>query len=66
MFERFTDRARRVVVWAQEEARLLNHDYIGSEHLLLGLLREESGTAFCVECVAGLERVLGRSLAAAA
>jgi hypothetical protein len=40
MFERFTDRARRVVVLAQEEARLLNHNYIGTEHLLLGLVRE--------------------------
>ena len=36
MFERFTDRARRVMVLAQEEARLLNHSYIGTEHLLLG------------------------------
>jgi ATP-dependent Clp protease ATP-binding subunit ClpC len=40
MFERFTDRARRVVVLAQEESRLLNHNYIGTEHLLLGLLHE--------------------------
>jgi len=40
MFERFTDRARRVVVLAQEEARLLNHNYIGTEHILLGLLHE--------------------------
>jgi ATP-dependent Clp protease ATP-binding subunit ClpC len=40
MFERFTDRARRVVVLAQEEARLLNHNYIGTEHLLLGLTHE--------------------------
>jgi ATP-dependent Clp protease ATP-binding subunit ClpC len=40
MFERFTDRARRVVVLAQEEARLLNHNYIGTEHLLLGLLHQ--------------------------
>ncbi len=45
MFERFTDRARRVVVEAQEEARLLNHSYIGTEHLLLGLLREGQGKA---------------------
>ena len=45
MFERFTDRARRVVVLAQEEARLLNHNYIGTEHLLLGLLREQQGMA---------------------
>ncbi len=45
MFERFTDRARRVVVLAQEEARLLNHGYIGTEHLLLGLIREDQGIA---------------------
>ncbi|MEK8225899.1 Clp protease N-terminal domain-containing protein [Oerskovia sp. M15] len=40
MFERFTDRARRVVVLAQEEARMLNHNYIGTEHILLGLIHE--------------------------
>jgi ATP-dependent Clp protease ATP-binding subunit ClpC len=45
MFERFTDRARRVVVFAQEEARSLNHNYIGTEHILLGLLREQEGVA---------------------
>jgi ATP-dependent Clp protease ATP-binding subunit ClpA len=45
MFERFTDRARRVVVLAQEEARLLNHDYVGTEHLLLGLIHEGQGGA---------------------
>ncbi len=45
MFERFTDRARRSVVLAQEEARLLNHDYIGTEHLLLGLIHENEGIA---------------------
>jgi ATP-dependent Clp protease ATP-binding subunit ClpC len=45
MFERFTDRARRVVVLAQEEARELDHNYIGTEHLLLGLLREGEGVA---------------------
>jgi ATP-dependent Clp protease ATP-binding subunit ClpC len=45
MFERFTDRARRVVVLAQEEARLLDHEYIGTEHLLLGLLSERDGVA---------------------
>jgi ATP-dependent Clp protease ATP-binding subunit ClpC len=43
MFERFTDRARRVVVWAQEEARTFNHNYIGTEHLLLGLIKEGEG-----------------------
>jgi ATP-dependent Clp protease ATP-binding subunit ClpC len=45
MFERFTDRARRVVVLAQEESRLLSHNYIGTEHLLLGLLAERQGVA---------------------
>jgi ATP-dependent Clp protease ATP-binding subunit ClpC len=45
MFERFTDRGRRVVVLAQEEARLLDHNYIGTEHLLLGLVREGEGVA---------------------
>jgi hypothetical protein len=45
MFERFTDRARRTVVLAQEEARLLNHDYIGTEHLLLGLIHAGQGVA---------------------
>ena len=45
MFERFTDRARRVVVLAQEEARRLNHNYIGTEHILLGLIREGEGVA---------------------
>ena len=43
MFERFTSRSRRVVVLAQEEARLLNHNYIGTEHVLLGLIREGEG-----------------------
>jgi hypothetical protein len=45
MFERFTDRARRVVVLGQEEARLLNHNYIGTEHILLGLVHEGEGVA---------------------
>ncbi len=45
MFERFTDRARRVVVLAQEEARMLNHNYIGTEHILLGLIHEGEGVA---------------------
>ncbi|AJE34076.1 endopeptidase Clp ATP-binding chain C [Corynebacterium humireducens NBRC 106098 = DSM 45392] len=45
MFERFTDRARRVIVLAQEEARLLNHNYIGTEHILLGLIHEGEGVA---------------------
>jgi ATP-dependent Clp protease ATP-binding subunit ClpA len=58
MFERFTDRARRVVVLAQEEARLLGHNYIGTEHILLGLIHEQEGVAARV-----LER-LGISLEA--
>src|SRR5690242_3219062 len=45
MFERFSQRARRVVVLAQEEARMLNHNYIGTEHILLGLIREGEGVA---------------------
>jgi ATP-dependent Clp protease ATP-binding subunit ClpC len=45
VFERFTERARQIVVLAQDEARRLGHDYIGTEHLLLGLLREEEGLA---------------------
>ncbi len=45
MFDRFTDRARRVMVLAQEEARMLNHDYIGTEHILLGLIHEGEGVA---------------------
>jgi ATP-dependent Clp protease ATP-binding subunit ClpC len=45
MFERFTDRARRVVVQAQEEARALGHNYVGTEHVLLGLIHEGSGVA---------------------
>jgi len=45
MFERFTDRARRVAVLAQEEARMLNHDYVGTEHILLGLIGEGEGVA---------------------
>ena len=45
MYERFTDRARRVVVLAQEEARMLNHNYIGTEHILLGLIGEGEGVA---------------------
>src|ERR687893_2044878 len=45
MFERFTERARQVVVLAQEEARSLGHNYIGTEHILLGLVRENEGVA---------------------
>jgi ATP-dependent Clp protease ATP-binding subunit ClpC len=54
MFERFTERARQVVVLAQDEARLLTHNYIGTEHLLLGLLREEEGLAARVLDVFGV------------
>ncbi len=55
MFERFTERSRRVVVLAQEEARLLNHNYIGTEHLLLGLIHEEEGVAAQVLGALGIE-----------
>ena len=55
MFERFTDRARRVIVLAQEEARLLDHDYIGTEHLLLGLAAEEEGIAARALAALGIE-----------
>jgi hypothetical protein len=69
MFERFTDRARRVVVLAQEEARLLNHNYIGTEHILLGLIHEGEGVAakaleslgISLEAVrAQVEQIIGR------
>jgi ATP-dependent Clp protease ATP-binding subunit ClpA len=53
MFERFTDQARRVVVRAQEEARMLGHNYIGTEHILLGLLAEDDGLA--AQALASLE-----------
>ena len=45
MFSRFTERARKVIILAKEEAKRFNHDYIGTEHVLLGLLREEQGLA---------------------
>ncbi|MBB5781022.1 Clp protease N-terminal domain-containing protein [Nonomuraea jabiensis] len=48
MFEKLTDRARRVVVLSQDEAKMLNHDYIGTEHLLLGLIREGEGVGATV------------------
>jgi ATP-dependent Clp protease ATP-binding subunit ClpA len=54
MFERFTNQSRRVVVLAQQEARVLNHNYIGTEHLLLGLLHEGKGTAAAVLGSAGV------------
>ena len=55
MFERFTDRARRVVVLAQEEARMMNHNYIGTEHILLGLIHEGEGLASLVLDSCGVE-----------
>ncbi|MBW8487389.1 hypothetical protein K1Y72_33900 [Actinomadura sp. PM05-2] len=61
MFERFTDRARQVVVLAQEEARLLNHDYIGTEHLLLGLLRAQDGVIDGLLAPHGLDLPAGRA-----
>ena len=69
MFERFTERSRQVVVLAQDEARALNHDFIGTEHILLGLLREEEGLAARVlesleitveEVRAGVARIVGQ------
>jgi len=72
MFERFTDRARRVIVLAQEEARMLNHSYIGTEHILLGLIHEEEGVAarsleslgVSLDAVRGqVEEVIGRGQA---
>ena len=63
VFERFTDRARRVLVLAQEEARLLNHAFIGTEHILLGLIAEGDGLAAQALGALGisLEAVLPRS-----
>ena len=60
MFERFTDRARRVLVLAQEEARLLNHSFMGTEHILLGLIGEEKGVAAVAleRCGISLEAVV--------
>ena len=59
MFERFTERARQVVVLAQDEARALKHNYIGTEHILLGLIREGEGVAaqVLVKLGADLSRV---------
>ena len=64
MFERFTDRARRVVVLSQEEARLLNHNYIGTEHLLLGMLADGEGLAARVLESLGVELLDVRAIAA--
>ncbi len=55
MFNRFTERARKVIVYAKEEARRFNHDYIGTEHLLLGLVREGEGVAAAVLQKLGLD-----------
>jgi ATP-dependent Clp protease ATP-binding subunit ClpA len=60
VFERFTDRARRVLVLAQEEARLLGHPMLGSEHILLGLVAEEGGVASTVLSQAGVDLVRAR------
>jgi len=67
MFQRFTDRARRVVVFAQEETRNLSHDHTGAEHVLLGLVREGSGVAAkALESLGiGLETVRERTESAA-
>ena len=73
MFERFTERARRVVVLAQQEARMLNHNYIGTEHILLGLIREGDGVAAKALMTMGIsldavrqavEDIIGRGTAA--
>jgi ATP-dependent Clp protease ATP-binding subunit ClpC len=75
MFERFTDRARRVVVLAQEEARMLNHNYIGTEHILLGLAHEGESVAskaleslgISLEAVRGeVEEIIGQGESAPA
>lgn len=55
MYERFTERARQVIVLAQEEARALRHNYIGTEHLLLGLVREDEGIGARVLAARGIE-----------
>ena len=65
MFERFTDRARRVVVLAQEEARLLNHNFIGTEHVLLGMIHEGEGIAAQVLESAGISLEAARAKVAA-
>ena len=60
VFQRFTDRARRAVHLAQEEARLLRHNYVGTEHLLLGLLREGEGVAAQALSLLGADHARGR------
>jgi ATP-dependent Clp protease ATP-binding subunit ClpC len=64
VFERFTDPARQVVVFAQDEARALGHDYLGTEHLLLGLIREDRGAAARVLASAGVGEDAVRARAA--
>jgi ATP-dependent Clp protease ATP-binding subunit ClpC len=65
VFERFTDPARQVVVFAQDEARALGHDYLGTEHLLLGLIREDRGAAARVLASASVGEDAVRARAAA-
>jgi ATP-dependent Clp protease ATP-binding subunit ClpC len=60
LFERFTDTARRVVVYAKEEALLLDHDFIGTEHILLGLLRDDTETAVRVLTALGVDLTAAR------
>ena len=60
MFERFTDKSRRAVVLAQEESRLLGHDHVGTEHLLLGLIQEDTGTAATVLKASGVTYAAAR------
>ncbi|GAF75955.1 unnamed protein product, partial [marine sediment metagenome] len=55
MFNRFTERARKVILLAKEEAKRFNHDYIGTEHILLGLVREGEGVAAAVLMGLGLD-----------
>jgi ATP-dependent Clp protease ATP-binding subunit ClpC len=56
VFERFTDRARRVVILAQEEAIMLNHNYVGTEHILASLIRESDGVAAQVLARLGIDQ----------
>ncbi len=66
MFERFTDRARRAVVLAQEEARQLGHDHVGTEHILLGMLRDGGGVGASALALLGITREAVRDAVAAA
>ena len=60
LFDKYTDRAKRVLMFAQDESRRLNHDYIGTEHLLLGLVREEKGTAAKILSSMGVDHAKAR------